>query len=429
MKKMLFVLLMVTAGTAVAVAQQRPVKRPLANPAHLDHLYDVISVGDNLLGTIWIYCEAPDYRLVGDEDEGFTCVDDVARALVFYCRAFRAAPSEVYLDKIYRLTEFLLYMQAENGFYYNFLLPGGTINTTHQNSRAIPSWWSWRAFWALSEVHLVNPGAIEAFQNSTRAIMDTLVQAMWELCPEPNVQEEYEGIVLPKCMGDLGADQVSVMVLGLANYYQVYPDEKVKKLLLLLGNLLLADLSEQPDGMRWRAFLSWQNYWHAWGNTQAYALLKAGKALGHSPFLEAGLQEVKSFYPWVLDQGCLSEFRLTKENGNVMVRDIKQFPQIAYAISPMLLAALEAYSVEKSPEIAKTAGRLAAWFLGNNPAGVPMYDPVSGRTFDGIGPDKQINRNAGAESTIEGLLALQALETVLPARRYMEKIIKKPVRP
>ena len=426
---MLFVLLMATAGTAVAVAQQRPVKRPLANPAHLEHLYDEISVGDNLLGTIWIYCEAPDYRLVGDEDEGFTCVDDVARALVFYCRAFRAAPSEAYLDKIYRLTEFLLYMQAENGFYYNFLLPGGTINTTHQNSRAIPSWWSWRAFWALSEVHLVNPGAIEAFQNSTRAIMDTLVQAMWELCPEPNVRGEYEGIVLPKCMGDLGADQVSVMVLGLANYYQVYPDEKVKNLLLFLGNLLLADLSEQPDGMRWRAFLSWQNYWHAWGNTQAYALLKAGKALGHSPFLEAGLQEVKSFYPWVLDQGYLSEFRLTKENGKVMVRDIKQFPQIAYAISPMLLAALEAYSVEKSPEIAKTAGRLAAWFLGNNPAGVPMYDPVSGRTFDGIGPERQINRNAGAESTIEGLLALQALETVLPARRYMEKIIKKPVRP
>jgi len=365
---MLFVLLMATAGTAVAVAQQRPLKRPLANPAHLEHLYDEISVGDNLLGTVWIYCEAPDYRLVGDEDEGFTCVDDVARALVFYCRAFRVAPSEAYLDKIYRLTEFLQYMQAENGFYYNFLLPGGTINKTHQNSKAIPSWWSWRAFWALSELHLVNPNVIDVFQNSTRAIMDTLVQAMWDLCPEPNVQGEYEGIVLPKCMGDLGADQVSVMVLGLANYYQVYPDEKVKKLLLLLGNLLLADLSEQPDGMRWRAFLSWQNYWHAWGNTQAYALLKAGKALGHSPFLEAGLQEVKSFYPWVLDQGYLSEFRLTKENGKVMVRDIKQFPQIAYAISPMLLAALEAYSVEKSPEIAKTAGRLAAWFLGNNPA-------------------------------------------------------------
>jgi len=58
-----------------------------------------------------------------------------------------------------------------------------------------------------------------------------------------------------------------------------------------------------------------------------------------------------------------------------------------------------------------------------------MYDPVSGRTFDGIGPERQINRNAGAESTIEGLLALQALEAVPQARRYMEKIIKKSVRP
>ncbi len=54
-----------------------------------------------------------------------------------------------------------------------------------------------------------------------------------------------------------------------------------------------------------------------------------------------------------------------------------------------------------------------------------MYDPSSGRTYDGIGSQKDINRNAGAESTIEGLLALQALDAVPQARRQMEKFLKK----
>ena len=55
------------------------------NLGHLEHLYDeiVLPKGDTG-GVVWIYCEAPDYVLVGDDDEGYTCVDDMARALVVY---------------------------------------------------------------------------------------------------------------------------------------------------------------------------------------------------------------------------------------------------------------------------------------------------------------------------------------------------------
>jgi hypothetical protein len=420
-----WIILCFLAFATSAVAQQTGIERPLVNPDHLDRLYEEVSVNGKALGTVWIYCEAPDYRLVGDEDEGFTCVDDVARALVFYCRAYRSVPSEAVLKKIRALTAFLEFMQAENGFFYNFLLPGGIINITHQNSRAVPSWWSWRAFWALSELHLINSPSLADLQRSTRPILDTLAVAMAGLCPDPSKKYTYEGITLPQCVGDLGADQISVMVIGLANYYQAYPHAELKDLLLFLGNLLISDLSDRPKGMRWRVFLSWQNYWHAWGNTQAYSLLLAGKALGHTRFIETALTEVRDFYPWVIEQGFLNEFRLTQEGGVVTVRDLKQFSQIAYSVSPMLLATLEAYSVQKTSAFAKTAGQLAAWFLGNNPAGKPMYDLSSGRTYDGIGAKNDVNQNAGAESTIEGLLALQALDAVPQARRKMEKYLMK----
>jgi hypothetical protein len=39
-----------------------------------------------------------------------------------------------------------------------------------------------------------------------------------------------------------------------------------------------------------------------------------------------------------------------------------------------------------------------------------MYDPASGRTFDGVDGAGVVNRNAGAESTIHGLLTMLALD-------------------
>ncbi|MBA3404303.1 MAG: sugar ABC transporter substrate-binding protein, partial [Gemmatimonadaceae bacterium] len=67
------------------------------------------------------------------------------------------------------------------------------------------------------------------------------------------------------------------------------------------------------------------------------------------------------------------------------------------------------------------AGLTAGWFIGANAAGVAMYDEKSGRTFDGIdGPSPiKLNRNAGAESTIESLLALQAVTGNPEAAVYM----------
>jgi hypothetical protein len=56
------------------------------------------------------------------------------------------------------------------------------------------------------------------------------------------------------------------------------------------------------------------------------------------------------------------------------------------------------------------AGIVAAWYFGANPAGEAMYDPATGRTFDGISGSGEINRNSGAESTIHGLLSMLVLD-------------------
>ncbi len=84
--------------------------------------------------------------------------------------------------------------------------------------------------------------------------------------------------------------------------------------------------------------------------------------------------------------------------------------QIAYGADATLQNLLRTAAAARRPAFADLAGIAGAWYFGNNPAGVAMYDPATGRTFDGINPDRTVNRNSGAESTIHGLLSMLALD-------------------
>ena len=98
---------------------------------------------------------------------------------------------------------------------------------------------------------------------------------------------------------------------------------------------------------------------------------------------------------------------------------ITPFAQIAYAMRPMIVGALGLASESTDENHAKIAGELATWFFGNNPAGIAMYDPATGRCFDGILSANEINKNSGAESTIEALYALLNIEANHTARKVV----------
>lgn len=384
-------------------------EEPLLNSAHLDHLYQEINKGDTLLGTIWIYCEAPDYKVVGDDDEGFTCVDDVARALVFYCKQYQSDAAPAVLKKIKALTEFILHMQADNGYFYNFLLPDKQINRQHRNSQAVPNWWSWRAFWALSELNLLESDELMELQSRALIAMDALIPNIEQLCLGQGDTMEIDGVKIPECLTEVGADQMGVLMAGLANYQRIRPSAVAKAALLRFGHLLLAVQLGEEDAFPFGAFMSWRNNWHAWGNVQAYGLLYAGRALQYQPFIEAGLKEVKYFYPYFLSREGPSGFKVVKQGDSLLMRDGRQFPQIAYNIRPMIYASLEAFTITGDTAYANTGAQLAGWFFGANPANRNMYNPRNGRTYDGIGSPTDVNENSGAESTIEALLSIQAI--------------------
>ncbi len=377
------------------------------NKSHLDYLYKDIVIDGKQMAIIHIYSNAPDYKYVGDDDEGYACVDDAARAAIFYLEYFKAYKDSSSLYRYYNLVEFLLYMQAENGYFYNFIWDDNSINKIFKTSVAEPNWWSWRALWAMTEGYDYLINSNDARSVRVKQSIARIIENIKKDIPKEKNEITIEGIKLPDWLPfQYAADQAALLTIALSNYYQISEDKEILDYLnsLVKGIMMMQinDLHCDYNG----AFLSWQNEWHGWGNSQAYALLKAYQVLENEKLKNVALFELNNFYQRLLEIGFLSSFSVYKTDCNFEIIKSNKFSQIAYVIRPMVYALLEAYKVTSDTSYAVQAGEIAKWFTGKNPAGEVMYNPHNGIIYDGIESENTINKNSGAESTIEGLLTL-----------------------
>jgi len=392
----------------------------VVNTAHLDALYEEKKIAGQNVGIVHIYSEYPDYHWVGDQDEGIACVDDASRAVVFYLRQYKRTSSLEHLHKATMLLRFLLEMQSPNGYFYNFIWPDGSINTNGRTSQAIPTWWSWRALWSIGEaIKILGPN--DPFVTELNQHRDALLNAMLhEKAMFATKTDTAGGLVIPTWLpGGTATDQASIILMGLSLAHQqnVYSNNHLKRdsVSLLMNRLADGIMIMQvnaPGNFYDGAFLSWNNLWHAYANLQSYALLSAGQALNDPHMKAHALYEINTFYPAVYARGYMESFWVHEANGMTTAYNLKNLPQIAYGIRPMVWASGKAYEVTGDSKYKVRAGLLATWFSGQNPAHVPMYDPLTGRGFDGITSADQINRNSGAESTIEALLTMQTIENL-----------------
>jgi hypothetical protein len=131
------------------------------------------------------------------------------------------------------------------------------------------------------------------------------------------------------------------------------------------------------------------------------ALARAGQVLGDAKLVRPAVTDAAVFTPWLLTSGG-------PDNGRLPARIDRT--QIAYGVDSRIQSLLAVAGATGRAGFRRLAGITAAWYFGANAAGVPAYDPATGRTVDGIAGDGTVNRNAGAESTIHGLLSMLALD-------------------
>lgn len=391
--------------------QESKQKFVLINFDHLRHLTESVQTADGWnFDIVHIYAEYPDYERTAATGEGIACIDDAARVAVIYLRYFELSGDTVSLQRAKALLEFCRYMQTEDGQFYNFINKDYSINRTGRTSRKSFDPWAARAVWALGTGYRIFKEVDPLYADTLKMHLERSfgqIELMLQNYPETVA---IAGFKIPQWLiHQNAADATAEMMLGLIDYVKVSGDSVVPGYLKKLADGLLKIQIQDTTSPAYGAFLSWQNIWHGWGNCQSQALAELYKIDPDQRYLNAVLRETNHFYKYWQTKGYPNSITFLKED-SVQIEHIQKYEQIAYAFRTVILGCLRAHEITSDPIFAERAAEIAAWFFGKNPASTRMYDPATGRCFDGINSENDVNRNSGAESTIEALYAIMEIE-------------------
>lgn len=389
-------------------APLEPSERPIVVRAeYLRHLGLSATVKHHAVRVVALYANAPDYLPTGsparDGYEGIASVDDAARAAVAYLRYYESHADTAARDEALGLLAFIASMEQGDGEFLNFVDARGRPNARVPSGRKSMSFWGARSIWALSEaMRVLGPDSLAA----VAALRPTLDRALARMARDVDAGQLVGGSVTATSEAMLG-----LIVLERAN-----DPSRVPGLAARTADLLAKQSSGVPERPLWGAFLdSPDSDWHAWGSRAVEALASAGQFLHRPDLIVAARKEADGLWSRFMLDGQIP-FSISPAG------TVKWFPQIAYGTGPIVEGYLALADATGDRRYAIYAGLTASWFTGNNVAATPMYDQLTGRTFDGIdGPaPTKVNRNAGAESNIEAMLALERVNKDPDAARYAQ---------
>lgn len=417
--------------TFTSVATPRPIPPAVKNPlqdglinlTHLQRLTEIVDWNGEPAAIVHIYSEEPEYNWVDASGEGIAAVDDVARAVLVYLAFYHRTGDPQALELARAGLNFILHMQAEDGEYYNFILDrDGTINKDGRTSYKNWGWWAARGQWALAAGYGSFIDQDPDFAEQLKEAYLLGEEALGDAIGPVGAYEELHGEKIPAWFIENGSDLSSLAVLGLLEYYAVEPNSRTKQLVANLANAVAAyqlggsgeyPFSAHPSNTTSTAL------WHAWGSHQVHALAWAGQTFARQDWIDSAQKAADTFFVRLLATDLINEMLPLPKRGG----------QIAYGMEVITSGFWALYQATGEERYACYAGLTTSWLFGNNMAGVEMYDPQSGRVFDGIdGPSSfRVNRNSGAESTIEGLYALMKIDQDPIASQYLEyKAIQTP---
>jgi hypothetical protein len=435
---------LLTAALPASLAGAAPAAAPaLTNLAHLDSLTTTVTPpaqpghttyrlgSDPGIGTLWVYADHQadgSYHRTGGGGydaatntygQGAYDADDIARAAVVYLRHWRSTGDGAARDHAYQLLRGLTYLQTTTGPHAGevvlWMQPDGTLNPSPtpkdspDPSDSGDSYWLARTLWALGEGYADFAHADPSFAAFLRTRFDLAVTALdRDALAGYGTYRPIDGVRMPAWLIADGADASSEALLGLTAYAQAAPDSASRRAAVRAASQLADGVAAMGagDARQWPygAVLPWalsRSDWHAWGAQMPSALARAATVLRQPRLLRPAVADAAVFTPTLLtatgpDNGLLP----APVDGS----------QIAYGADARVQGLLAVAEAGGLPGLRRLAGFAAGWFFGQNPSGRPMYDPATGVTFDGVSAGGQVNLNSGAESTIHGLLTMEALD-------------------
>jgi hypothetical protein len=399
--------------SAACSHQEKSVNQPLhVNFDHLQKLTETIALNNKHCSIIHIYAEYPDYEWVDANNEGIACVDDAARAAVLYLRDYELSRTDSSLGRAKSMLNFIFFMQADDGEFYNFIDENLQINQTGKTSEKSFGHWAARGYWALGLGYRIFRDVESEYAHELKNAFLKCKSPIEKLLENYPNYTTIAGRKYPLWLiHQFASDATATLLLGVIEYLKVEEDEQLTDAAQKLAKGILA-MQVNDESQFNGAFLSWPDICHAWGNAQSEALAALGKLLDQQNLIQGAQKEADHYFKFLLVNSVVNEWQFSDRN------NIKVFPQIAYGIRCIVLGLLRLHQATGDVNYAQQAGLFATWFFGNNAAQTVMYDSQTGRCFDGINDSSKTNLNAGAESTIEALLTVQAICQDPMARKY-----------
>ncbi len=348
--------------------------------------------------------------------EGSYCVDDIARTTVALLQQQQHRPRPRQLARARAGLDFVRMMQAPDGEFYNFasLAQGKLrVNKTGATSKKGIDFWAGRALWAMGEGYTA---LRDRDPKQAQALSKAFVRSLPHLEAPLKRHGSYrvvKGHKLPAWLLNDAADQTGVALKGLLAFHRGLKAgplrNRVAKIITGYADGLAAAQVTNPrakDAGRFIHSINAPEVTHLWGSRQVEVLAEAARALGGAKgqrWLKAARRCADGYWARATPASIVSPGE----------------EQIAYGMETVVSGYARLYEATGEQRYAKQTYRWASWFFGNNKAKAVVYDPISGRGYDGIRPVSQgkltrysVNINSGAESTVESLLALQSARRV-----------------
>lgn len=323
---------------------------------HFEYLTDDTSIIQHSIGCV------PNLK------KGYS-LDDNARAIIACIYLYQANPDEKYIRLIQKYLAFILYMQREDGTFYNFLSYNRTIE-----DKIVPDDTFGRVIWALGM--LIRYAPTSSLQQNALNIMHSCLNKIDKL--------RY-------------ARGYANTILGLYHYVQKYPDqenfiERIKK----LTNKLLEQFNINSDWQWFEPILNYDN-----GLLPA-SLFAAFEITGEPKYLEVAFISRK-----FLETNCLSKGHLSLiGNENWWAKNEKKSQFAQQPIDAMAMVVLYDHAFRATYDLSyiEKITTCHQWFYGLNDLNMPLYNECTQGCNDGI-EEYEINHNQGAESILAFLIS------------------------
>ncbi len=413
MKSIFVPLLLLMSGLPVRGVGQES----LVNLQHLQHLTERISFAGDSVDIVHVYANYPNYEWVDAKEsgpEGIACVDDAGRAAVVYLRHYELTKNKQSLERAKALLKFVLKMQAADGEFYNFIYADHSINKNGTTSYKSFGWWAARGVWCTALGYRIFRLVDPRFALQLKRAVEKAIPHAEKLLYKYGEARTLHGFKVPKwLLFESASDASTELLFGLNEYYSATRQARVKTLITKLaeGMMLMqdGDATKFPYGLH----RSWETIWHMWGNGQTQALAQAGKLLTNKKMIASAEREAQGWYSRLLILGFKKEIDCA-DTSKAMT-----YEQIAYGVRPVAVGLVRLYEATGKKEYLKMAGLACSWFFGNNSLQQQMYDSSTGVCFDGITDSTKVNKNSGAESTIEALHSVLEVGRFPEAKKYL----------